>query len=134
MQVLYASRYHGFVNDKVLAHCKRGQLWVGATRSALFDADALARALTDGRIDACVLDGAESGFAAKGSPLHALNNLYLTPRLGSYTREARTRASWFLARRIHETLSPASAEDPGAHYGRSLLPAYDPLSNAQALR
>ena len=45
VQVLYASRYQGFVNDKVLAHCKPGQLWVGLTRSALFDVQAFARAL-----------------------------------------------------------------------------------------
>ncbi len=87
VQVIYASRYLGFVNDKVLAYCKPGQLWVGITQSHLFDADALTRALTDGRIEACMLDGAEAGFASRGTPLHGLDNLFLTPRLG------RTRAS-----------------------------------------
>jgi D-3-phosphoglycerate dehydrogenase len=105
VQVLYASRYQGFINDKVLAHCKPGQVWVGISRSLLFDVSALARALTDGRIDAAILDGAESGFASRGSPLHDLDNLYLTPRLGSYTRESRQRASWYVAHRIHEALS-----------------------------
>jgi phosphoglycerate dehydrogenase-like enzyme len=105
VQVLYASRYRGFVNDKVLAHCKPGQLWVGTTRSDLFDADALARALSDGRIEAAMLDGAEAGFAASGTALHDLRNLYLTPRLGSYTRESRVRASWYVAQRLHETLT-----------------------------
>src|SRR4029453_10502046 len=95
----------GFINDKVLAHCKPGQLWVGISRSHLFDAHALASALTDGRIEACMLDGAEVGFACKGTPLHELNNLFLTPRLGSHTREARLRASWYVAHRINETLS-----------------------------
>jgi phosphoglycerate dehydrogenase-like enzyme len=113
VQVMYASRYQGFINDKVLAHCKPGQLWVGISRSHLFDAHALACALTDGRIEACMLDGAEVGFACKGTPLHELNNLFLTPRLGSHTREARLRASWYVAHRIHETLSAprASAAD-----------------------
>lgn len=105
VQVMYASRYQGFINDKVLAHCRPGQVWVGISRSALFDADALAAALTDGRIEACMLDGAEAGFASRGSPLHELTNLFLTPRLGSHTREARLRASWYVAHRIHETLS-----------------------------
>jgi phosphoglycerate dehydrogenase-like enzyme len=104
-QIIYASRYQGFVNDKMLAHCKPGQLWVGISRSQLFDAAALARALTDGRIEAAMLDGAESGFASKGMPLHDLTNLFLTPRLGSHTREARLRTSWYVAHRIHETLS-----------------------------
>jgi D-3-phosphoglycerate dehydrogenase len=105
VQVLYASRYHGFINDKMLAHCKPGQLWVGIRRSHLFDADALAKALTDGRIEACMLDGAESGFASRGTPLHEMNNLFLTPRLGSHTRESRLRASWYVAHRVHETLT-----------------------------
>jgi D-3-phosphoglycerate dehydrogenase len=105
VQMMYASRYQGFINDKVLAHCKPGQLWVGTSRSQLFDVDALANALTDGRIEACMLDGAETGFASKGSPLHELSNLFLTPRIGSYTRESRLRASWYVAHRIHETLA-----------------------------
>lgn len=32
--------------------CKHGQLWVGISRSALFDENALAAALCDGRIEA----------------------------------------------------------------------------------
>jgi len=105
VQVMYASRYEGFINDKVLAHCKPGQLWVGISRSHLFDGEALAAALTDGRIEACMLDGAEAGFASKGTALHELDNLFITPRLGSHTRESRLRASWYVAHRIHETLS-----------------------------
>ncbi|HEY8047531.1 MAG TPA: NAD(P)-dependent oxidoreductase [Ramlibacter sp.] len=109
LQVMYASRYKGFINAKVLAHCKPGQVWVGTSRSHLFDPDALAAALTDGRIEACILDGAESGFASKGSPLHEVTNLFLTPRLGSHTRESRLRASWYVAHRIHETLAAPRA-------------------------
>jgi D-3-phosphoglycerate dehydrogenase len=105
VQLIYASRYRGFINDKVLAHCKRGQVWAGISRSHLFDPQALAAALVDGRIEACMLDGAEAGFASRGTPLHELTNLFLTPRLGSHTREARLRASWYVAQRIHETLS-----------------------------
>jgi D-3-phosphoglycerate dehydrogenase len=66
---------------------------------------ALARALSDGRIDAAMLDGAESGFASRGTPLYEQRNLYLTPRLGSSTRESRVRASWYVAQRLHETLT-----------------------------
>ena len=105
VQMMYASRYEGFINDKVLAHCKPGQLWVGTSRTHLFDDAALAAALTDGRIEACMLDGAEAGFASKGGPLHELSNLFLTPRIGSHTRESRLRASWYVAHRVHETLA-----------------------------
>lgn len=109
VQVMFASRYLAFINDKMLAHCKPGQIWVGVSRSQLFDPLALARALSDGRIEAAMLDGASSGFAAKDTPLHELPNLYLTPRLGSHTLETRSRASWFVVRRIHEALANPSA-------------------------
>jgi phosphoglycerate dehydrogenase-like enzyme len=105
VQVMYGSRYQNFINDKVLAYCKRGQVWAVISRSHLFEPAALARALNDGRIEACIMDGAEAGFASKGSPLHDSPNLMITPRLGSYTREARLRSSWYVAHRIHETLT-----------------------------
>lgn len=105
VQMLYAARYKGFVSSKLLAACKRHQLWVGISRSHLFDEGALAEALCDGRIEACILDGAESGFADENSPLHGLKNLFITPRLGSHTREARLRSSWYVAHRMHEAIS-----------------------------
>lgn len=109
LQMIYVPRFKGWINERLLNHCRPGQLWVGVSRSALFDPEALALALSDGRIDACLLDGASPQFAAEGTPLHALPNLHLTPRLGSHTREAKLRASWYVAQRIHETLSPAAA-------------------------
>ena len=105
VQMLYATRFKGFVNDKVLAACKRNQLWVGISHSDLFDEGALATALCDGRIEACVLDGAEVGFQGDESPLKGLKNLFVTPRLGSHTREARLRSSWYVAHRLHEAIS-----------------------------
>ena len=110
LQVVYASRFKGWLNERVLNHCKPGQLWVGVSRSSLFDAEALALALTDGRIDACLMDGANPTFAAEGTPLFGVPNLHLTPRLGSHTREAKLRASWYVAHRVHETLSPMAAQ------------------------
>ena len=106
LQMVYASRFRGWINEHLLNNCKPGQLWVGVSRSALFEPEALALALTDGRIDACLLDGANPQFAAAGTPLHNIPNLHLTPRLGSHTREAKLRGSWYVAHRIHETLSP----------------------------
>jgi D-3-phosphoglycerate dehydrogenase len=113
VQMLYAARFKGFVNEKLLAACKRGQLWVGISRSALFDEVALAAALSDGRIDACILDGAEDNFTGESSPLNGLKNLFITPRLGSYTREARLRSSWYVAHRMHEAIM---AEHRGVDY------------------
>ncbi|HET8747843.1 MAG TPA: NAD(P)-dependent oxidoreductase [Ramlibacter sp.] len=105
VQLPYASRFQGFMNDKVLAHCRPGQLWVATTRTRIFEPNALAQALKDGRIEAAMLDGAEAGFAGRGSPLADLPNLHLTPRIASLTQESRQRASWYVAQRLHETLA-----------------------------
>lgn len=113
LQMIYATRFRGWINERLLNHCKPGQLWVSVSRGSLFDTEALAMALRDGRIDACLLDGAGEAFAAEGSPLHGIPNLHLTPRLGAHTREAKLRASWYVAHRIHETLSAAVA--PSTH-------------------
>jgi len=137
VQVMFASRYLGFINDNMLAHCKPGQVWVGISRSHLFDPAALARALADGRIDAFVLDGAQQSFAAKGSPLHGLPNLTLTPRLGSFTVEARIRASWYVAHRLHEALAgPMHGHEPGASGPMDLdgpISSLGPLSGPASL-
>lgn len=119
VQMLYAARYKGFVNSKLLAACKPHQLWVGISRSQLFDEDALAAALSDGRIEACILDGAEAHFAAENSPLHGLKNLFITPRLGSYTREARLRSSWYVAHRMHEAISNQEGSSNFGHFPHS---------------
>ena len=100
LQMLDVARFKGFINDKLLAACKRHQLWVGISRRSLFDEAALAAALTDGRIDACVLDGDESGFPTAESPLYGLKNLLLTPGLGCQTHEANLRSCWYVAQRI----------------------------------
>ncbi len=125
LQMVYASRFKGWINERLLNHCKPGQLWVGVSRGSLFDADALALALCDGRIDACLLDGASPQFAAEGTPLHGIPNLHLTPRLGSHTREAKLRASWYVAHRIHETLSPQAARAEARVSDFSALDALD---------
>lgn len=125
LQMVYAARFRGLISERLLTHCKPGQLWVGVSRGALFEPEALALALSDGRIDACLLDGASPAFAAPGTPLHNLPNLHLTPRLGSHTREAKLRASWFVAHRIHETLSPTLASEESQHSDFSLLDSLD---------
>jgi len=126
LQMVYASRFKGFINERLLNYCKPGQLWVGVSRSALFEPEALALALCDGRIDACLLDGANPQFVAPGSPLHGIPNLHLTPRLGSHTREAKLRSSWYVAHRIHECLTPSEARREAANSDFSVFdPAFD---------
>ena len=131
LQVIYATRFRGWLNERLLNHCKPGQLWVSVSRSSLFDPEALALALSDGRIGACLLDGASENFAAEGSPLHGIPNLHLTPRLGSHTREAKLRASWYVAHRIHETLSPGAALGRSLNKGQGAADDLQPLSGSE---
>lgn len=116
VQMLDVARFKGFVNDKLLSACKRHQLWVGISRRALFDESALAAALSDGRIDACILDGDDAVLPALDSPLHGLKNLSLTPGLGWQTREANLRSCWYVAHRVAEALT-------APHTGPDLLPS-----------
>ena len=120
VQMLYATRFNGFINSRLLSHCQPGQIWVSLSHSNLFEPAALAAALMDGRIDACVIDEVEPDFLGPASPLHGIKNLTVTPRLGSHTHEARLRSSWYVAHRLHDTLMPASASG-GASAGASVL-------------
>ncbi len=105
VQMLYASRYQQFIGDRVLAACKRGQVWVSISRSKLFNAQAMADALKDGRVGAFLMDGGEDDFAGPDSALHAQPQFFSMPRLGSNTKETRVRASWYLAHRLHDVLT-----------------------------
>jgi phosphoglycerate dehydrogenase-like enzyme len=105
VQMLDVARFKGFVNDKLLSACKRHQLWVGVSRRSLFDESALAAALNDGRIDACILDGDDASLPDPESPLRGLKNLFLTQGLGWQTQEAGLRSCWYVAHRIAEALT-----------------------------
>ena len=113
VQMLDVARFKGFVNDRMLAPCKMNQLWVGISRRGLFEEAALAAALEDGRIDACILDGDDAFPPGPESPLTGLKNLFLTPGLGWQTREASLRASWYVAHRIAGALT-AQQTSPGS--------------------
>lgn len=104
VQNIYATRYRGLIGERVLAACKPGQLWVSASRAALFDLEALARTLRAGRIGAFWLDSDDELLAQPDCPLAGLANLRVTPRLAPRTQESHQRGSWYLAERIQETL------------------------------
>ena len=114
VQMLYASRFKGFVNDRVLAACKRDQVWVSISRSDLFDTKAMAEAMQDGRIGAWLTDSADEAESHALPLLRTLPNFYATPRIGSQTREARQRASWYMAHRLHDALSPEGTAHDGS--------------------
>ncbi|MDP9046143.1 MAG: phosphoglycerate dehydrogenase [Pseudomonadota bacterium] len=104
VQLAYFRRYHGLLGERFLPFCKPNQVLVSIAHSALFDEASLADALDSGRISAAWLDSLEPGALEIGRPLHGIENLQITPRLASTTRESRLRSAWTVARRIDELL------------------------------
>jgi phosphoglycerate dehydrogenase-like enzyme len=109
VQLSYFSRYHGLLGERFLPFCKPNQVMVSIAHSALFDEASLAEALTGGRLAAAWLDSLEPGALDQGRPLHGIENLQITPRLASTTRESRLRSAWAVARRIDEMLGAAGS-------------------------
>jgi D-3-phosphoglycerate dehydrogenase len=107
VQLSYFSRYHGLLGDRFLPFCKPDQVLVSIAHSGLFDEASLAQALTSGRIAAAWLDSLEPGALDEGRPLHGIENLQITPRVASTTRESRLRSAWAVAKRIDEMLGTA---------------------------
>ena len=95
----------GLLGERFLPHCKPNQVLVSIAHSGLFDEAALADVLRSGRMAAAWLDSLEPGALDAGRPLHGIDNLQVTPRVASTTRESRLRSAWAVARRIDELLS-----------------------------
>ena len=112
VQLSYFSRYHGLLGERFLPFCKPDQVIVSIAHSALFDEAALADALTSGRVAAAWLDSLEPGALDPGRPLHGIENLQITPRVASTTRESRLRSAWAVAKRIDEMLGAAALAAP----------------------
>ena len=135
-------RYRHFIN-KVLAHCRRGSSgWASAAR-LLFDPEASADALTDGRIEGLCWTVPKPAFAARiavarsGQPVpHA--------RIGGPHREGAERASWHrMAHRMtdgpHHGLPRPAYRMPRRRGGRASRlmqssPSARPDRQAQALQ
>ena len=113
VQLSYFSRYHGLLGERFLPHCKPNQVMVSIAHSALFDEAALALALTRGHLSAAWLDSMEPGALDEGRPLFGIDNLQITPRVASTTRESRLRSAWAVVKRIDELLSAAGAGQRG---------------------
>jgi D-3-phosphoglycerate dehydrogenase / 2-oxoglutarate reductase len=111
------SRYVGLLGDRVLPWCKPGQVLVSVSPIELFDETVLADLLNSGRIAAAWLDSVGADTLAPGKPLHGATGLQTTPRLASYTREARLRSAWGVARQVHDVLrrTPDTVRDGARH-------------------
>lgn len=111
VQLDFFPRYARLLGERVLAGCRPGLVLASVSPLDLFDAAALARVLRSGRLTAAWMDQAGPEVRGEGHPLHGVRGLVLTPRLASYTREARLRSAWGVARRIDEILKRLPAGD-----------------------
>jgi D-3-phosphoglycerate dehydrogenase / 2-oxoglutarate reductase len=67
---------------------KRGMILVNTSRGAVIDEPALIQALRSGRVKAAGLDVMEQEPLPSDSPLRELDQVALTPHIGSYSVEA----------------------------------------------
>jgi glyoxylate reductase len=81
----------GLIGDRALAWMKPTATLINIARGAVVDAEALARALADGRIAAAALDVTEPEPLPRDHPLLAMPQVIITPHLGSATVETRRR-------------------------------------------
>jgi phosphoglycerate dehydrogenase-like enzyme len=104
----YFTRYRGLIGERYLEGGRPDQVVVSLALSSVFDEVALAAALESRRIAAAWFDSLEPGALDPGRPLSTADNLQVSPRVASTTRESRQRCAWAVARRIDELLSEPS--------------------------
>lgn len=108
----YFSRYQNLLGERFLPFCRPNQVLVSISPSSLFDDRALADVLATGRMAAAWFDSMEPGQLDAGRPLSELDNLQITPRVASTTRESRVRAAWDVAQRIDALLTQLNTAPP----------------------
>ncbi|AWR94257.1 2-hydroxyacid dehydrogenase [Acidianus brierleyi] len=85
---LNTTTYH-IVNEEKLKLMKKSSFLINASRGPVIDENALIKALKEGWIRGAALDVFEHEPLPKDSPLISMNNVVLTPHLGSATIETR---------------------------------------------
>ncbi|HUR56034.1 MAG TPA: D-glycerate dehydrogenase, partial [Gemmataceae bacterium] len=98
----------GLIGRAELALMKRTATLVNVARGAVVDKDALTEALTARRIHAAALDVTDPEPLPRDHPLLKLDNVIITPHLGSATEETRRR----MAERSVENLLAGLAGKP----------------------
>ena len=92
------------INKAAIAKFKEGIRLINCARGDLIDEEALVEGLKDGRIKGAALDVFEKE-PPHGSPLLNLENVILTPHIGSYAKEARIRMEKMAVENLLEGLA-----------------------------
>lgn len=96
---------HHIVNAHTLSMMKPSAILINTGRGPLVDEQALAQALTDGRIYAAGLDVLTQEPPRDGSPLIGIPNCHITPHIAWTTTEARERLRQIALQNVKAFLS-----------------------------
>jgi glyoxylate reductase len=95
----------GLINEERLRLMKPTAYLINTSRGPIVDENALVKALKEGWIRGAALDVYEKEPLPEGSPLLKLNNLVLTPHIGSATTATRNRMAEVAADNLIAVLS-----------------------------
>jgi len=111
----YSKETHHYIGETELAMMKGSSILVNVARGGIVDDDALIKALRDGKIFAAGLDVFEGEPKIKDE-FSALNNVVLTPHIGSASETTRKAmamtAAMNLSVALHEGNSPPNILNP----------------------
>ncbi len=94
----------GLISSKELARMKPSAYFINAARGGVVDEDALAEALADEKIAGAALDVFAHEPVDPDHPLLKLDNVVLSPHLGSATREAQRSVGIEIAKAVRDAL------------------------------
>ncbi len=95
----------GLLNSAAFSRMKRGAFIINTSRGEVLNEQDLFEALSAGRLAGAALDVREKEPPEKGSPLHALENVILTPHTAGLTYEAQEKVISAMAEDVGRVLS-----------------------------
>jgi len=98
LHIPYTEQTRNLINAERLKIMKRGAILINTSRGGLVDEDALYHALKSGHLGGAALDAMET--EPYRGPLKELDNVILTPHIGSYALEARVQMEIEAARNL----------------------------------
>lgn len=117
LNVPLTTETEGLIGEQQLRAMREDAVLVNVARGPVVDPDALHAALSEGWIAGAALDVTEPEPLPRGHPLLGLDNLVLTPHLGSATRRSRLRMGEMardnLIAGLEKTPLPNQVREPG---------------------
>ena len=117
LNVPLTTETEGLIGEQQLRAMREDAVLVNVARGPVVDPDALHTALSEGWIAGAALDVTEPEPLPRGHPLLGLDNLVLTPHLGSATRRSRLRMAEMardnLVAGLEKSPLPNQVREPG---------------------